>query len=155
MFQFSGFLSCCQDDWPAASRVSPFGHRRIVALLQLPGAFRSLTRPSSVRSGKASSVRPSLLDLFFASSFLALFSRYAFFEISIELLFLSYCFLYSGNLQLFVRPFCYVFYFVDVRFSKIHLEDYSSKTPQSDNRYFKLAQHFCLAFPCTFSLERR
>ena len=32
---------------------------------QLPAAFRSLTRPSSFKSGKASSVRPSLLDLIF------------------------------------------------------------------------------------------
>ena len=28
-------------------RVSPFGHRRILALLQLPGAFRRSMRPSS------------------------------------------------------------------------------------------------------------
>jgi hypothetical protein len=28
-------------------RVSPFGHRRITARVQLPDAFRSLPRPSS------------------------------------------------------------------------------------------------------------
>ena len=34
-------------DWPSASRVPPFGHRRINSCLQIPGAFRSLPRPSS------------------------------------------------------------------------------------------------------------
>ena len=137
MFQFSGFLSCCQDDWPAASRVSPFGHRRIVALLQLPGAFRSLTRPSSVRSGKASSVRPSLLDLFFASSFLALFSRYAFFEISIELLFLSYCFLtleiFNFSLDLSVMSFTLLMFVFQRSTWKIILPKLHSQTTVTSN----------------------
>ena len=35
------------DDWPSASRVAPFGHPGINAHLQLPLAFRSLSRPSS------------------------------------------------------------------------------------------------------------
>ncbi len=37
-------------------RVSPFGHRRIKASRQLPDAFRSLARPSSVLHTKASTV---------------------------------------------------------------------------------------------------
>ena len=44
-------------------RVSPFGHLRIRAHLQLPAAFRSLSRPSSALSAKASALRPSSLDL--------------------------------------------------------------------------------------------
>ena len=40
------------------SRVSPFGHLRIVALAQLPAAYRSATRPSSALDAKASPVRP-------------------------------------------------------------------------------------------------
>ena len=46
-------------------RVSPFGHLRIMTHLQLPAAFRSLSRPSSALSAKASALRPSSLDLRF------------------------------------------------------------------------------------------
>jgi hypothetical protein len=38
--------------------VSPFGHPRIKAYLQLPEAYRSLSRPSSTSSAKAFTVRP-------------------------------------------------------------------------------------------------
>ena len=34
-------------DWPSTSRVAPFGYLRITAYVQLPAAFRSLSRPSS------------------------------------------------------------------------------------------------------------
>ena len=49
-------------------RVSPFGHLRISAHVQLPAAFRSLSRPSSAPSAKASALRPSSLDLAAGSS---------------------------------------------------------------------------------------
>ena len=49
-------------------RVSPFRHPRIIAYLRLPAAFRSLSRLSSALSAKASSLRPSLLDLPFTPS---------------------------------------------------------------------------------------
>ena len=39
-------------------RVSPFGHPRIEACLQLPEAYRSLPRPSSPSRAKASTVCP-------------------------------------------------------------------------------------------------
>ena len=45
------------------SRVSPFGYLRINAYLQLPEAFRSLSRPSSAPDAKAFPLRPSSLDL--------------------------------------------------------------------------------------------
>jgi hypothetical protein len=41
-----------------SGRVAPFGDPRINACLQLPEAFRSLPRPSSPSSTKASTVRP-------------------------------------------------------------------------------------------------
>ena len=44
-------------------RVSPFGYLRIEAYLQLPEAYRSLSRPSSAPDAKAFPLRPSLLDL--------------------------------------------------------------------------------------------
>ena len=44
-------------------RVSPFGCLRIPAHLRLPAAFRSLSRPSSAPSAKASAPCPSLLNL--------------------------------------------------------------------------------------------
>ena len=49
------------DDWSSTSRVSPFGHPRIYACLQLPAAYRSLSRPSSPVQAKASSIRSKLL----------------------------------------------------------------------------------------------
>ena len=36
-----------QSDCPSDSRVAPFGNHRINSFLQIPGAYRSLTRPSS------------------------------------------------------------------------------------------------------------
>ena len=44
-------------------RVPPFGYPRINAYLQLPAAFRSLSRPSSAISALASTLRSSSLDL--------------------------------------------------------------------------------------------
>jgi hypothetical protein len=38
--------------------VSPFGHPRVKARLQLTGAYRSLPRPSSTPGAKAFTVRP-------------------------------------------------------------------------------------------------
>ena len=49
--------------------VPPFGHPWIYAYLQLPAAFRSLSRPSSAYSAWASALRPFSLDLCFADSF--------------------------------------------------------------------------------------
>ena len=50
-------------DWVFPSRVSPFRHPRIYAYLQLPAAFRSLSRLSSALSAKASALRSFLLNL--------------------------------------------------------------------------------------------
>ena len=50
------------DDWSFSSRVSPFGYRRVVGYLLLTAAFRSLSRPSSALSAKASTLRSFLLD---------------------------------------------------------------------------------------------
>ena len=49
-------------DWPSTSRVTPFGHLRINSCLQIPGAYRSLPRPSSLLEAKASSVRSCSLS---------------------------------------------------------------------------------------------
>ena len=45
------------------SRVPPFGNLRIIAYLQLPEAYRSLSRPSSAISAMASTLRSCSLDL--------------------------------------------------------------------------------------------
>ena len=50
-------------DGPSTRRVTPFGHLRINSCLQIPGAFRSLPRPSSLSEAKASSVRSCSLSL--------------------------------------------------------------------------------------------
>ena len=49
--------------WDTFRWVSPFGNLRINAYLQLPEAFRSLSRLSSALSAKASALRPFLLNL--------------------------------------------------------------------------------------------
>jgi hypothetical protein len=51
------------------ARVTPFGHPRISGCLLLPEAFRSLPRPSSPDSSKASTVDPCSLDHIFSSPF--------------------------------------------------------------------------------------
>ena len=63
MFQFPAFpLSslCVQLEVTVHyhRRVSPFGYSWINACLRLPMTFRSLPRPSSAPSAKASSLRP-------------------------------------------------------------------------------------------------
>ena len=49
------------------SRVSPFGYLRIDGYLRLPEAFRSLSRPSSAPSTKASTLYSYQLDRLFVS----------------------------------------------------------------------------------------
>ena len=48
-----------------SGRVTPFGYPRIIGCLLLPEAFRSLPRPSSSNSSKASTVDPFSLDHIF------------------------------------------------------------------------------------------
>ena len=68
---FSCTMDSCMDDRSLSCRVPPFRHPRIFAYLQLPAAFRSLSRLSSALSAKASTLRSFLLDL--AMSISALF----------------------------------------------------------------------------------
>ena len=49
----------------SACRVSPFRHPRIKAYVQLPAAFRSLSRLSSAPSARASALRPTMLNLLY------------------------------------------------------------------------------------------
>ena len=51
------------DDCFFNSRVSTFGYPRIEAHLQLPAAFRSLSRPSSAPDAKAFTLRSFSLEL--------------------------------------------------------------------------------------------
>ena len=69
MFQFPGFASLIRDDRPSDGRVVPFGDLRIKGHLHLPGAYRSLSRPSSPVRAKASAIRPCLLSLLVQSTF--------------------------------------------------------------------------------------
>ena len=69
MFQFAGFpLSellkfSLRSDRTSSCRVSPFGHPRFIGFRRLPGAFRSLSRPSSASSARASAPCSYFLDL--------------------------------------------------------------------------------------------
>src|SRR5438094_5129271 len=67
MFQFPG-LAPHAYAWVtdlAIGRVSPFGHPGITAHVQLPQAYRSLSRPSSPLDAKASTVCLIAFDLTF------------------------------------------------------------------------------------------
>ena len=58
------YLFCSVYDYASSMhRVSSFGYPRIKAYLQLPVAFRSLSRPSSAPNAKAFSLCSSLLEL--------------------------------------------------------------------------------------------
>jgi hypothetical protein len=61
MFQFPGLAPFRVTEYDLR-RVSPFGHPRINARLQLPEAYRSLPRPSSPARAKASTLRTFVLD---------------------------------------------------------------------------------------------
>ena len=56
VFSSSGYLDVSVHRVPL-SQVSPFGYLRIDGYLLLPEAFRSLSRPSSALSAKASTIR--------------------------------------------------------------------------------------------------
>ena len=59
-FSSAGLLIIC--DWSSTSRVAPFGNPRIDSYLRIPGAYRSLSRPSSPLRAKASPVYSFLLS---------------------------------------------------------------------------------------------
>ena len=64
MFQFPGLTSPLREITDLTVRwVAPFGNPGITACLQLPQAYRSLSRPSSPLGAKASTVRRFVLDL--------------------------------------------------------------------------------------------
>ena len=56
------------DDRGFLCRVSPFGNLRVSGYLLLTAAYRSLSRPSSALSAKASTLRPYQLDHLFKRS---------------------------------------------------------------------------------------
>ena len=67
-FSSPGFLPYVMywrmDDRGFLCRVSPFGNLRVSGYLLLTAAYRSLSRPSSALSAKASSLRPYQLNLY-------------------------------------------------------------------------------------------
>ena len=69
MFHFADFAPAARGSPAYAGGVPPFGHPRINGRLRLPGAFRSLPRPSSLSDALASSVCPSLLTLLYSIAF--------------------------------------------------------------------------------------
>ena len=56
---------------PSAHWVAPFGDHRIKGYLLLPGAYRSLSRPSSPPRAKASPIRSYLLSSVFCKTIFA------------------------------------------------------------------------------------
>lgn len=65
MFHFSGSrvhnpMYSGYDDTARPYQVTPFGHPRVLARLQLSEAFRSLLRPSSPVGTKASTISPEV-----------------------------------------------------------------------------------------------
>ena len=56
-------MNSCTVSWFFIMRVSPFGNLRIEAYLQLPAAYRSLSRPSSAPDAKAFTLCSCSLEL--------------------------------------------------------------------------------------------
>ena len=73
----SGFPCSVYGGGGLLRRVSPFRYPRLQAHLQLPAAFRSLSRLSSALSAKASTLCSSLLDLSLRSLLSRLAWRYS------------------------------------------------------------------------------
>ena len=110
-FSSGGSLPCVMDwrmdDRGSLCRVSPFGYLRIDGYLLLPEAFRSLSRPSSALSAKASTLRSfcltsrprssgiALPDARFAKTLGWIFATRKYFrlKISTSLVLLMSCFL--------------------------------------------------------------
>ena len=67
--------------------VPPFGNPRIKGYLHLPGAYRSLSRPSSPPRAKASAMRPCLLSLFIRPHLRVSGMIYTFSSLLLKLLF--------------------------------------------------------------------
>ena len=89
MFQFPAFAPTIVGTWSSTMWVPPFGHLRINSCLQIPGAFRSLPRPSSLSEAKASSVRSCSLSLLVNHTLTTLFQRLVFYSFAYEIVALT------------------------------------------------------------------
>ena len=69
MFHFADFAPAARGSPACAGGVAPFGYPRLSGRLHLPGAFRSLPRPSSLSDALASSVCPFLFSLHLCFAF--------------------------------------------------------------------------------------
>ena len=99
------------------SRVPPFGYPWIKAYLQLPMAFRSLSRPSSAISALASTLRSYSLDL--ASSVSIAFLRLLRCDTYFDLCFpVSSAPLLTGIFRFTVSTFAEISFFFPVQFSR-------------------------------------
>jgi hypothetical protein len=81
MVQFTqcGFLTLFYSGtecWNHFQRVTPFGYPGITGYVLLPLAYRSLSRPSSPRSSKASTIHLYSLDHIIVSSSIASFTHH-------------------------------------------------------------------------------
>ena len=78
------------DHWFFISVVSQFGNLRIEAYLQLPAAYRSLSRPSSAPDAKAFTLCSFMLELLFCSAIYCLSFANNYF--TMKKLFVTRCF---------------------------------------------------------------
>ena len=87
MFQFPALAPEISGGVSSTRRVVPFGNPRIKGYLHLPGAYRSLSRPSSPPRAKASAMRPCLLSLFIRPHLRVSGMIYTFSSLLLKLLF--------------------------------------------------------------------
>ena len=80
----------CNDQWFFIKVVSQFGNLRIEAYLQLPAAYRSLSRPSSAPDAKAFTLCSFMLELLFCSAIYCLSFANNYF--TMKKLFVTRCF---------------------------------------------------------------
>ena len=78
-------MDSCKDPWFFTMGVSPFGNLRIMAYLQLPAAYRSLSRPSSAPDAKAFTLCSCSLELriavLFTNCLSFTYKRFGFFSL--------------------------------------------------------------------------
>ena len=138
------------------TRVSPFGHPRVVGRLHLFVAFRSLPRPSSPSATKASTVCPFFLDLTSLHIFICLMCLVLSFFVYFFLL--SSFFLFSTNTYVhtfffLLASLCLFFFsflctFQRTILPRFSLACFSLGLSKTDNR-------FHIFFACVFFLLRK
>ena len=131
-FSSAGSLRMTMDSsygtWCLTMWVSPFGYLRINGYLLLPAAFRSLSRPSSAPSARASALRPFCLTAPHTHS-VACAGFFRNFRFSLVLYLFGY--LSVSSMSLPIRQLSLTHSFFGIQFSRYFLRKLCASDPSS------------------------